>query len=126
MGKPGSAPGPRTGEELDSDLRRRLNQETILRSLRPVDPEGATRVQPEGVATTKKRETPPEAQQRDGEIASVALPRRMGNWQELSLLPLPDDPAGVIGQGGQAVIFSYVQRELGRGVAVKALRPERR
>jgi len=126
MGKPGSAPGPRTGEELDSDLGRRLNQETILRSLRPIDPEGMTRVQPDDPATTKQREAPPGPQQRDGEIARVALPRRMGNWQELSLLPLPDNPAGVIGQGGQAVIFSYVQRELGRGVAVKALRPERR
>jgi len=63
---------------------------------------------------------------RDAGQLVVGLPRRMANWQELVLMPLADASEGVIGIGGQGVIYSYIQRDLGREVAVKALRSDRR
>jgi len=50
----------------------------------------------------------------------------MADWQEFLLHSVPDAPDGVIGRGGEGVVHSYVQRGLGREVAVKTLRPERR
>ncbi len=52
-----------------------------------------------------------------------ALPHRLVTHQTIALLDLPDNASGIIGTGGQAVIYSYVQEELGREVAVKTLRP---
>ena len=119
---------------LDADLHRRLSQPMLGQSLRPVDErECPTVVTPgEGVldsgqGTMVMSDDEQEAvQELDATASQAGLPSRMGNWQELLLLPLPDAPEGILGSGGEGVVYSYVQRELGREVAVKALRAERR
>jgi len=97
-------------EQLDADLLTRLVGTMVNRSLPPAgSPEMPTVVEPD--------QTP-------GASGTGVLPQSMENRQGLVLLKLPGEPDGVIGQGGQAIVYSYVQRELGREVAVKTLRPE--
>ena len=99
-----------TAEQLDADLLTRLVGTVLNRSLPPMgSAEMPTLVEPD--------ETP-------GTSGSGVLPHSMENRQGLVLLRLPGESDGVIGQGGQAIVYSYVQRELGREVAVKTLRPE--
>ena len=99
--------------KLDPDLTRRLSREQLMRSLPPASSlHGDLDEEP--------------AVEQDLDPWKVVLPQRMENRQELTLLSLPDNPEGVIGEGGQALIYAYVQRELGREVAVKTLKPGRR
>lgn len=89
-----------------ADLETRLVDAALTRSQRPYD--------------SSVRETAA-----SDAVAQVGpLSDQLANLQELLRHPLPDDGQGVIGKGGQAVVYSYVQRGLGREVAVKALRPE--
>ena len=97
--------------ERDDDLRSRLSESNIDQSLRPFAEHDEDTVIISGRGSRPGTES--------------VLPPQMGNWQELALLPLPKDPSGVIGKGGQGIVYSYIQRELGREVAVKTLRPER-
>ena len=109
--------------ELDDDLRTRLNESMLDRSLRPVRrAEALTLVESDKPASQAPTVIDPE--QGGDTSAGPGLPPHMDNTQRLTLLPLPDDPSGIIGKGGQGIIYSYVQRELGREVAVKTLRPE--
>jgi len=102
---------PEQPTELDDDLRSRLSASNIDQSLWPFADHDKETVIVGDAAAGPGRES--------------VLPPQMGNWQELALLPLPRDPNGIIGKGGQGIIYSYIQRELGREVAVKTLRPER-
>jgi len=83
---------------------------------------------PEGFVSTVVMDDIEELATQDRKGASTAsgLPRRMRNQQELLLLTAPDAPQGVIGFGGEGVVYSYIQRKLGREVAVKTLRADRR
>ena len=110
--------------DLDADLRLRLSQAMRDQSLSPVvDREQATLiVSEEGPGRTlimgeraKRR-----ARARDAAAAGIELPEHMGGRQEWVLLPLSDAPGGVIGVGGEGVVYSYVQRELGREVGQDA------
>ena len=119
-------------KELDSDLRTRLSPATLNRSLRAVGHDQGESTVPQkapGVARDQAKtlihDVTKGAAGDSKEPRGPALPARMGNWQELVLLPLSDSPVGVIGVGGEGVVYSYVQRELGREVAVKTLRADR-
>ena len=134
-----SSPDP---SALDADLRVRLSEPMLGRSLRPVSakPWHTEAMSPSEVREAHEAAAGREAVgsthvmngheqriagEREATTAGVAVPRRMSGAQEWVLLPLPDAPEGVIGRGGQGVVYSYVQRELGREVAVKRLRADR-
>lgn len=119
--------------DLDPDLRLRLSQPMLDQSLRPIpDSQKATLVEegdggrrsiePTLVVDAKEQEA---VRGRDAATAGMGLPKRMSGAQEWVMLPLPDAPEGIIGIGGEGVVYSYVQRELGREVAVKTLRADR-
>ena len=82
------------------------------------------------VDTALRRSQPPYDSSVDQTAASDPtapvgpLSDQLANVQELLRHPLPNDERGIIGRGGQAVVYSYVQRGLSREVAVKTLRPE--
>lgn len=117
--------------DLDSDLRLRLSQAMLNQSLRPVEgAEKATRIEPRPEEQVERtivvgEEEQRAAHERDLARGSVGLPKRMSGVQEWVLVPLSDAPEGVIGYGGEGIVYSYVQRELGREVAVKTLRADR-
>ena len=117
-------PGP--PPDLDPDLESRLARGNLMESLRPVSGEPhreTTRLPP---PEQPPASAAPSADSEAWDPWKVVLPDQMGNWQQLTLLPSPGNPQGIIGEGGQAIVYSYVQRELGREVAVKTLRRGRR
>ena len=119
--------------DLDTDLRARLSPDMLTQSLRPLtNAEEATLAESQlassgqADATSDLADLETQAPQDQGAAPKrMGLPTRMEDWGELLLLPRPDDPNGVIGLGGQGVVYAYVQRELGREVAVKTVRPDR-
>jgi WD40 repeat protein/serine/threonine protein kinase len=111
------ANAPTASSLPSADLQSRLSDDMLEQTVRPsIDAEG----------TTVRLGTTPAAGAAGPAAEGLLPPKEMRNWQELALLPLPENPSGVIGEGGQAIIYSYVQKDLGREVAVKALRPEKR
>ena len=126
-------------QEFDADLQLRLSSPMLEQSLRPASAEETVALPAPESGSADVTMVMPEPDT-DGGEATMAMPdpgggpaspagkgltSLMGAWQELVLLPLPDAPGGVIGAGGEGIVYSYVQRELGREVAVKAIRPDR-
>ena len=120
-------------DKADTDLCFRLSKPSLNRSLSPAGGDHDQTIvmddrgpRDDGAAPAKPPSTTDQTLVGDETSGSqVSLPARMRTSLELVLLPMPDAPGGVIGRGGEGVVYSYVQRELGREVAVKTLRPDR-
>ena len=89
--------------QLDDDLRTRLNESMLDWSLRPVRrSEAPTLVEPDKPVSQMPTLIGPGMA--EAVRAGPALAQHMGDWQKLSLLPLLEDPSGIIGRGGQGVV----------------------
>jgi serine/threonine protein kinase len=101
---------------MDADLRKRLSRPNIEHSLRPNGE--PTNSLPE-LSLSLADEAPSAGPEEE-------LAQQVFGRLELSRLSGETTEDGVIGRGGQAIVYSYVQHDLGREVAVKTLRPENR
>ena len=109
-------------ESIRDGLRHRLDESQIHRSQPPLgwEPDVPRPAGDVGEPRPEDRPAPPSPPQ------PPALPMQISNVQLLSLHETGDFPGGVIGDGGEAIVYSYIQHGLARQVAVKTPKPEYR